>query len=316
MMLSQKQIRIWVSEATELFQRYMPPACAAYPSVHIATAHTYAALRRDLLQQTGCTHLNIEEPCIMEYLHGENAGAILIRQDLLPDEEKNHFFQILWHEMGHFYAIAAETENFQHYADPGLADGSRNYDMSPERLKQEGYWFWQEFIADAISNHVSFLNRSSGPNYQPELIDWHPDFWSGIVDHLMGLLDDAFTFYQFTIDEYALAHYFATLLVQDFTLLYCQAAMDGKLRVQSNETPDGVYPAERIDPTCISDMPEPYQDALWRMHSLLSEKMASDCFWQIDADLLLALGSAISDMMRAKLGILASHTRKNWSKEG
>ena len=50
----------------------------------------------------------------MEYLHGENAGAILIRQDLLPDEEKNHFFQILWHEMGHFYAIAAETENFQH----------------------------------------------------------------------------------------------------------------------------------------------------------------------------------------------------------
>ena len=244
----------------------------------------------------------------MEYLHGNRTGAILIRQDILPDDDYMHFCQLFWHELGHFYAISAEEDNFQHYAAPGLADGSHNYNMSPERLRQEGYWFWQEFVAQAISNHVSYHYRLGGGNYYPELIDWSPDFWSDIPVRLMGLLDEAFNFYQFTIDEYALAHYFATLLKDDFTLLYRKAAEEGKLRVGSSDSPDGVLPPKKIEPTCISDVPESYQSALWSMMHLLSEKMATDSFWIIDADLLLSLGSAISDLMTAKLGLMIKGT--------
>lgn len=74
--------------------------------------------------------------------------------------------------------------------------------MSDERRKQEGYWFWQEFIAEAISKYVSYKNRSAGDNYHPELIDWKPMFWSGIVDKLQYLLDSTLNQYQFTIKQY------------------------------------------------------------------------------------------------------------------
>lgn len=52
-----------------------------------------------------------------------------------------------------------------------------------------------------------------------ELIDWKPMFWSGIVDKLQYLLDSTLNQYQFTIDEYGLAHYFAFWLIDDKFLL-------------------------------------------------------------------------------------------------
>jgi hypothetical protein len=74
--------------------------------------------------------------------------------------------------------------------------------MSDERRKQEGYWFWQEFNAEAISKYVSYKNRSAGDNYHPELIDWKPMFWSGFLDKLQYLLDSTLNQYQFTIKQY------------------------------------------------------------------------------------------------------------------
>ena len=56
----------------------------------------------------------------------------------------------------------------------------------------------------------------------------------------------------YRVDEYALAHYFANLHMDDFVVLYVKAAADRKLKVYR----DGmiVLPDDEIEPTCISDI--------------------------------------------------------------
>lgn len=80
----------------------------------------------ELMVQTGCKHTEESEAAIMEYIHGDKGYAILIRQNLIPDKNEDHFCGM----------------------------------------------FWQEFIAEAISQYVSYKNRSAGDSYHPELIDW------------------------------------------------------------------------------------------------------------------------------------------------
>ena len=174
--------------------------------------------------------------------------------------------------------------------------------LSDERLKQEGYWFWQEFIAEAISKYVSYKHRSTTRYYHPELMDWHPDNWGGIVDRLMGLLDDALWYYPSTIDEYALAHYFASLLMDDFIVLYVKAAADRKLKVYD----DGmiVLPDDEIEPTCISDVDdERFRAQLWKMKELLETQVKKERFWEIDEEFLLEIGTCIGELMFAKLKV-------------
>ena len=208
---TQNKITIWVSSATDIFQSIMPPISNPYPCAYIATEKTFPSMRAQLMSQTGCKHTEESEAAIMEYIHGDKGYAILIRQNLIPDQYEDHFFGMFWHELGHFYAINSESTPFYHYSDPGVVDDSRIVEftqsgtvlgMSDERRKQEGYWFWQEFIAEAISKYVSYKNRSAGDNYHPELIDWKPMFWSGIVDKLQYLLDSTLNQYQFTIKQY------------------------------------------------------------------------------------------------------------------
>lgn len=304
-MLTQQQIRLWVPPATQIFQRYMPPIAAPYPKVYIASRRTHTVLREKLISQTGNLHTSPPEDSIMEYIHGNTGNAILIRQDLLPDENDEHFCWMYWHELGHFYAISSEITNLHRYNDPSLVDDSSILDMSPERVKQEGYWFWQEFIAQAISNHVSYKHRSTERDYHPEQIDWCPEMWGGIVERLMDLLDATFWHYPTTIDEYSLAHYFALLLKDDFAMLYCKAAVEGKLRVFGDRNGREIYPAEKIEPTCISDMVDVFQPPLWRMKALLDEKLSTDLFWSIDEGFLLELGKCVGALMIAKLKLLA-----------
>lgn len=208
----------------------MPPINKPYPHVYIATKETFPSMRAELIAQTGSVHIQTyeSEAAIMEYIHGDKGNAILIRQNLIPDKNEDHFCGMFWHELGHFYAINSESAQFYHYSDPGVVDRSRIVEftqqgpvlgMSDERLKQEGYWFWQEFIAESISRYVSHKNRSTRDSYHPELIEWKPMFWSGIVDKLQYLLDSTLNQYQFTIDEYGLAHYFANLLMDEKFLL-------------------------------------------------------------------------------------------------
>ena len=73
----------------------------------------------------------------MEYIHGETGKAILIRRELVADlpvhddfELHVYFERFFWHELGHFYAINAETDNLHRYNAPGLVDESPVYDAA------------------------------------------------------------------------------------------------------------------------------------------------------------------------------------------
>lgn len=294
----------WAEEATELFKGIMPDLGIPIPPVYTSTASSYSRTQRKIIKNIGCPHTEEPPDSIMEYIHGETGNAILIRRELIADlpvhsehELHIHFEHFFWHELGHFYAINVETDNLHRYNHPGLVDESQIYNhvtdacgLSSERRKQDGYWFWQEFIAEAISNHVSYTLRSCSDSYRPDLIDWTVDIWGGIMNQLNDLLASTLCYYPSTIDEYSLAHYFARLLTDNLTVLYVKAANEGKLKIQG-----GVYPNEKIEPTCISDMPECYQSHLWKLHEILSKHIAKKKFWLMGEDTLEKLGSCIGD---------------------
>ncbi len=307
-------VLFWAKIAEEQFQQIMPGLGIPFPPVYTSTASSYSRTRKKIVKSIGCPHTEEPPDSIMEYIHGETGNAILIRRGLVADlpvrddfELRAYFEHFFWHELGHFYAINAETDNLHSYNEPGLIDDSPLYDAaidgcgySGERKKQEGYWLWQEFIAEVIANHVSYTIRSSGENYHPELLDWTADVCEGIVNQLQNLLWGTLYFYSATIDEYSLAHYFARLLSDDLTGLYVNAANEGKLKID-----DGVYPDENIEPTCISDVPECYQPHLWKLHQILNEQLGKESFWLIDEDTLGKIGSCISDMMVEKVREMA-----------
>lgn len=167
----------------------------------------------------------------------------------------------------------------------------------------KGYWFWQEFIAEAISKRVSYKLRSAKPTYHPEQIDWLPQVWKGIVDKLRILLEDTFTYYPSTIDEYSLAHYFANLLVDDFIILFRIAAKEGNLKTHA--TGKAAFTEEEIEPTCISEVDRRYQPSLWKLMGLLDGQMQKEHFWEITEDFLLDIGTCIGDLMLAKILVMA-----------
>ena len=113
---TQKDITLWIPSAVEVFQSFMPPIDKPYPRVYVATAKTFPTMRVELIAQTGCVHTHTEESeaAIMEYIHGDKGNAILIRQNLIPDNNEDHF-----------YTINSESTSFYHYSDPEVVDGSR-----------------------------------------------------------------------------------------------------------------------------------------------------------------------------------------------
>ena len=312
--IPEKTVMFWAEEAIELFNQIMPPISTPFPPVYTSTASSYSRTRKKIVKNIGCPHKEEPPDSIMEYIHGEIGNAILIRRELIADlpvqddyELHIHFEHFFWHELGHFYAINSETNDLHRYNHPGLVDDSPVYDaaidgcgLSSERKKQEGYWFWQEFIAEAISNRVSYIIRSSGGSYHPELLDWTVDVWGGIVNQLEDLLEGTLYYYSSTIDEYSLAHFFARLLTDDLTRLYVNAANEGELKIQG-----GTYPDEKIEPTCISDVPECYQPHLWKMYKILDEQIEKKQFWLTDEDTLEKIGSCIGDMMVEKIKEMA-----------
>ncbi len=312
--IPEKTVMFWAEEAIELFKQIMPPISTPFPPVYTATASNYSRVRKKIVKNISCPHTEEPPDSIMEYIHGENGNSILIRREIIANlpvqddyELHIHFEHFFWHELGHFYAINSETNDLHRYNHPGLVDESRVYNhvtdacgFSSERKKQEGYWFWQEFIAEAISNHVSYIIRSSGDSYHPELIDWTVDIWGGIMNQLNNLLASTICYYPSTIDEYSLAHYFARLLTDDLTVLYVKAAKEGKLKIDGN-----VYPDEKIESTCISDMPDDFQPHMWRMHEILLKQLKKKAFWLIDENTLEELGSCIGDMMVEKIKEMA-----------
>lgn len=240
----------------------------------------------------------------MEMLHGELGDAIIIRQKCVPSSKEiplaecqsQHFF---WHELGHFYAIHHEchSSNLNRFSDQKLSE---------ERAKQEGYWFCSEFIAESIALYVDEQHRriDNSRLYQPEKITWGPYNWEPIDEQLSDFLRMAFMWYDTTIDDAALAMYFATLLMDDATKRYVYAAENGELLVYDSNMKIQPMELGSIDPTCIFEQEDAYQEPLLAMKAMLDLQMKKECFWEIDEDWLETLGQHIVDMMNSKILIL------------
>ena len=308
-MSTQKEIKEWIPRAVEIFRRFMPPTDVPMPSIHVVSDRTLFQTRARLVEKVRCHQASCDEQnydAAMETLHGELGDAIIIRQKYVPSPKEiplaecyfQHFF---WHELGHFYAIHHECRSsyLHRFCDQELSD---------ERAKQEGYWFWSEFIAEAIALYVDeqHCRIDNSHLYQPEKITWEPLVWDAIDSHLLDLLTSAFVWYDTTIDESSLAMYFATLLMDDATKRYVKAAGNGELLVYDSHMKTRLMEPGSIDPTCITEQAEAYQEPLLAMKGMLEVQMKKEHFWEIDEDWLETLGQHIVDMTNSKILMLAS----------
>lgn len=128
------------------------------------------------MRELDSKHTECPEIEIGEYLYGSHGGAIIINQTDIESNQRLEFCNAYWHELGHFYAISSQQPDLTRYSEPGLVDDSHNFNidsgiptlgLSDERIIQEGYWFWQEFIAQAIANTVRYHF------YPTHQMNWH-----------------------------------------------------------------------------------------------------------------------------------------------
>ena len=95
---------------------------------------------------------------------------------------------------------------------------------------------------------------------------------------------------------YCLAHYFATLLMDDVTVRMVKAAEEGKLKQAGKDTP---APAGSIDVTCIDELDAEIQPIMLEMKDWLEKQLAKEQFWIIDEDRIEYLGELILRMADA-----------------
>lgn len=310
--LTKLEIQCLAPATYDIFKRIMPPINTPLPQLYIANGRNFRKIREQALSDIACPYKEMPaDDSIMEYIHGEKGGAILIRQNLLPDNSEQNFCWFLWHELGHWYAINSERDDLHRYNDPdlldniSLADRIKGVDTTVLRLKQEGYWFWQEFIAEAISKYVSGKYDAERYTHKPDHIDWNPSIWGPIAQYLMDLLDAAFSPFNCTVDDYALAHYFANLLMRDVIILYVKAAKAGELKIYKDNKIQ--YADKPVEPTSISDIdPEAFQPTMWKLHELLDSQMQKERFWEIDENYLLELGKHIKELRDIKEQLIAA----------
>lgn len=310
--LTKSEILCLAPAAYDIFKRIMPSINTPLPQLYIADGRNFRKIRNQALSDVSCPYKEFPaDDSIMEYIHGEKGGAILIRQNLLPDNSEKNFGWFLWHELGHWYAINTEKDNLHRYNDPELldnitfADRLRGIDTISLQHKQKGYWFWQEFIAEAISKYVAGKYDAKRYTRQSDHIDWIPSVWGPIAQYLMDLLDAAFSPFSSTIDDYALAHYFANLFMRDVVILYVKAAKSGELKVCEGEKIQ--YPDNPVESTSISDIdPEAFQPTMWELYKLLDGQMQKERFWEIDESYLLELGKYIKELQNIKEQLIAA----------
>ena len=310
---SKAELQSLVPSACDIFKSIMPPINASLPKIYFADGRNFLKVRREALSDIGYPEKALPaEESIMEYIHGEQSSAILIRQNLLPDNDEQNFYWFFWHELGHWYTRNTEPDDLRRYNDPNLLDtvtlGDRLRGVSTTitQLKQEGYWFWQEFIAEAISQYVSReYDAQQFDNSQP--IEWRSSVYFPIIIYLDSMLDAAFS-PDDAVDEYALAHYFANLLMRDVIVLFEKAAEAGELI--SNIPDDFEFPDDPddpMDPTRISDIEyEEFQPVLRELHALLKSQVQKEHFWEIDENFLLELGRHIKKLRDIKIQIIAA----------
>ena len=245
----------------------------------------------------------------------------MFRQNLLPDNDKQSFYWFLWHELGHWYTRNTEPDDLRRYSNLNLLDAVtlsdrlRGVNTTITQLKQDGYWFWQEFIAEAISQYVSGeYDAQQFDTSQP--IEWRSSAYLPIILYLDSMLDAAFS-PDDLVDEYALTHYFANLLMRDVIVLFEKAAEAGELipdTIDGFEIPD--VPDASMDPTRISDIEfEEFQPAMRELHKLLKYQVQKERFWEVDENFLLELGRHIKNLVRIHKAIASlnfADRQVNW----
>ncbi len=261
---------------------------ATVPVIRIASAATLRSVRSQLVEETKSLNQNMKEPytSMMEALHGDGGAAILVYQKYCTDTQ-SEFNHALWHELGHVYAIAAETEPFHHLADQGL---------TPNRVRQEGYWVWNEFIAESIANHVgAVLCPVDAEKMKCQ------KYWRHPYCRLQSMIQSAHHLYSHTFSEYDLAFYFATLLTDPATKAFVDGAVNDELTVWD---PDkwAYVPMKpgSIEPTALSMIPHCYGEHLLDMMDLLREKVEEPEFWKVDGAFLDHLGLLMTELNQMK----------------
>lgn len=283
-MTTQKQIKEWIPEAIAAFQSIMPPISVPYPEIHLASASTLHRVRSALVEKTQTPNVNMKTPytSIMETLHGDGGTAILVYQRYCPEFQRG-FNHALWHELGHFYAISTETESFFNLAGQGLDD---------DRILQTGYWVWNEFVAECISNYID----SKVYPVDIDKIKQQP-YWQESHNRLQYIIQSAYNMYPRSFSEYDLAFYFATLLTNASTVAYVDCARKNEL-IMWNPNKGAYLPMTpgSIDPTALSLIPEKYTDLLLEISKLLQSKVDEEEFWKVGGEFLYQLGLMITDL--------------------
>lgn len=281
---TQKQIKEWIPEALSAFQSIMLPISTPYPEIHIASTSTLSKVRSALVEKTGSSNVNMKTPytSMMETLHGDSGTAILIYQKICPDSQAE-FHHALWHELGHFYAISMEDESFFHLAGQGLDE---------DRIRQTGYWLWNEFVAECIANYVSTqIYPVNAEDYRCQ------KHWRQPYLRLQSMIQTAYNMYPGSFSEYDLAIYYATLLTDPATVAFVDGAMKNELTVwDPNKWTYVLMEPESIEPTAISLLPAQYGDLLLDISDLLQDKVEEEAFWKINGEFLDRLGMMVTEL--------------------
>ncbi len=351
-MITQEKIREIIPDAAETFKRIMPPIDAEYPEVVYSLNSGTEDTISEISEMTGCSDYDIDPDNPIQYILGSKKGILLCRPELLlssissavfptvaeDDQESMQEVEAafvkhsLWLALGDFYARAADTGDLYRFNVPDLSDakpadwfGSALSDANyPDyALKQRGYWFWQSFAAQAISNYVEYKEESESPDYDPDSIDWSAELWSTVDGFIRNHLEESI-FESYILDydgdddnepdpedeseikeipyvnEIDLGAYFADLFTSKIQVLYRMADQKGLLKLYHHDEPQ---PPNSVDTTCISDIEQEYQEPLWSLFHIIEKlpglkygknadkrSIIRGGFWYTDEDTLAEIG--------------------------
>ena len=277
-MIAQNIIKQWIDEARDIFCHYMPNAQNLMNNVKIVLVSEkhWRKVRSQIVIDIHSDQIDVDDTVMFETIHGKLGTVILLRQKFV--REYYEFYKMLWHEMGHAYGIEYECPgaNFIRFNAPGLAD---------ERAQQEGYWLWQEFIAECIANHVD--NCYSKGNVEHNII---VPSQRQIKEYLIQLITNSFMYFKYTMDEKSLGIYYATVL------------MDKDVINQSKEY------SQSLHLTIMQGVDLNFHKALNSIWEIFNKQVSTVQFWEVSSKTLDAIGEQILLMNNKKVSLMAQNT--------
>ena len=255
-----------ILKATAVFQRYMP--CQQLPEIHQVTVNELEKKRSELVErlQSSQDMYDAEtDDSLMEFIHGEKGDAIIIKKDYFSIADEEGFANALWHELGHFVATKAESPELRKF----LEENNEELDIA------YGYWFWSEFIAEAISCHVSNEYRKTRPNYHPEKAFCNLDSKLEVSNQISMMLNTIFRGPQ--IDIFSLSFYYAHFLKEDLYELYRKALTGCTLE----------------DTAGIMFFPYNINEMMLNLMDKLGNQLRKENFWIVSAEWIEELGDMV-----------------------